>query len=143
MHALCNLVRQYGPLAGRILITAIFLNSGYEKIVGFAAVSGMMAKMGMPMPDLLLAGAIAFELGGAIMVLLGWHACLGALLLIAFTVPATLVFHNFWAVDPGQVQNQFNHFMKNAAIVGALLYIMAMGPGPLSLGKDGASTRVP
>jgi putative oxidoreductase len=141
MHALCDLVRQYGPLAGRILITAIFLVSGYHKIVGFAAVSGMMAKMGMPMPDLLLAGAIAFEIGGALMVLLGWHACLGALLLVVFTVPATLIFHNFWAVDAAQYQNQFNHFMKNAAMVGGLLYIMAMGPGPFSLQKDGASTR--
>jgi len=141
MHALCDLVRQYGPLAGRILITAIFLVSGYHKIVGFAAVSGMMAKMGMPMPDLLLAGAIAFEIGGALMVLLGWHACLGALLLVVFTVPATLIFHNFWAVDAAQYQNQFNHFMKNAAMIGGLLYIMAMGPGPFSVQKDGASTR--
>jgi len=141
MHALCSLVRQYGPLVGRILITAIFLISGYHKITGFAAVSGMMAKMGMPMPDLLLAGAIAFEIGGALMVLLGWHACLGALLLIAFTVPATLIFHNFWAGDAAQYQNQFNHFMKNLAMVGALLYVMAMGPGPFSLQKDGASTR--
>jgi putative oxidoreductase len=135
MQALCALVRQYGPLAGRILITAIFLISGYHKITGFAAVSGMMAKMGMPMPDLLLAGAIVFEIGGALMVLLGWNACWGALLLIAFTVPATLVFHNFWAVDAAQYQNQFNHFMKNAAIVGGLLYIMAMGPGPYSIKK--------
>jgi putative oxidoreductase len=141
MHALCNLVRQYGPLAGRIMITAIFLVSGYHKIVGFAAVSGMMAKAGMPMPDLLLAGAIACEIGGGLMVLLGWHACWGALLLIIFTVPATLMFHNFWAVDAAQYQNQFNHFMKNVAMLGGLVYIMAMGSGPLSLQKDGASTR--
>jgi putative oxidoreductase len=140
MHALCNLLRHYGPLAGRILISAIFLISGYHKITGFAAVSGMMAKMGMPMPDLLLAGAIAFEIGGALMVLLGWHACLGALLLIAFTVPATLVFHNFWAVDAAQYQDQFNHFMKNLAVVGGLLYVMAMGSGPLSLKPGSAST---
>jgi putative oxidoreductase len=101
----------------------------------------MMAKAGMPMPDLLLAGAIACEIGGGLMVLLGWHACWGALLLIIFTVPATLMFHNFWAVDAAQYQNQFNHFMKNVAILGGLVYIMAMGSGPLSLQKDGASTR--
>lgn len=140
MHALCNLVRQFGPLAGRILITALFLISGYHKIIGFSAVSGMMAKMGMPLPDLLLVGAIVCEIGGGLMVLLGWHACWGALLLVIFTIPATLMFHNFWAVDPAQYQNQFNHFMKNAAIVGGLLYIMAMGSGPYSLRKEGAST---
>lgn len=139
MHALCNLVKQYGPLAGRILITAIFLISGYHKIIGFAAVSGMMAKAGMPMPDVLLVGAIAFELGGALMVLLGWHACLGALLLVAFTVPATIMFHNFWAVDAAQYQNQFNHFMKNLAMIGGLFYIMAMGSGPFSLKSEKSS----
>jgi putative oxidoreductase len=133
MQALCALVRQYGPLVGRILITAIFLISGYHKIIGFSAVSGMMAKMGMPMADLLLVGAIVCEFGGALMVLLGWNACLGALLLIVFTVPATLIFHNFWAVDPAQYQNQFNHFMKNLAIIGALVYVMAAGSGPYSL----------
>jgi putative oxidoreductase len=136
MQALCALVRQYGPLVGRVLITAIFLISGYHKIVGFSAVSGMMAKMGMPMADLLLVGAIVCEFGGALMVLLGWNACLGALLLIVFTVPATLMFHNFWAVDPAQYQNQFNHFMKNLAIIGALVYVMAAGSGPYSLKKQ-------
>jgi putative oxidoreductase len=48
-------------------------------------------------------------------------------------VPATLIFHNFWAVDPAQYQNQFNHFMKNLAIIGALVYVMAAGSGPYSL----------
>jgi putative oxidoreductase len=139
MQALCGLVLQYGPLAGRILITAIFLISGYHKIIGFSAVSGMMAKMGMPMADLLLVGAIVCEIGGGLMVLLGWNACLGALLLIIFTLPATFIFHNFWAVDPAQFQNQFNHFMKNLAIIGGLLYIMAMGPGPYSV-KSGKSS---
>jgi putative oxidoreductase len=140
MRALCDLLRQYGPLAGRILITAIFLKSGYEKIVGFAAVSGMMAKMGMPMPDLLLAGAIVCEIGGGLMVLFGWNACWGALLLVLFTIPATLLFHNFWAVDAAQYQDQLNHFMKNLAILGALAYVMAMGPGQYSLRKEGVST---
>jgi putative oxidoreductase len=88
------------------------------------------------MADLLLVGAIVCEFGGALMVLLGWNACLGALLLIVFTVPATLMFHNFWAVDPAQYQNQFNHFMKNLAIIGALAYVMAAGSGPYSLKKQ-------
>ena len=135
MQALCNLVKQFGPLAGRILITAIFLLSGYHKIIGFAGVSGMLAKMGMPVPDLLTAGAIACEIGGGLMVLLGWNACWGALLLVVFTIPATLMFHNFWAVGPAEYQNQLIHFQKNLAIVGGLLYVMATGPGPYSLKK--------
>lgn len=139
MQALCNLTLQYGQLAGRFLITAIFLISGYHKIIGFAGVSGMMAKMGMPFPDLLVVGAIVFELGGGLMVLLGWYARWGALLLFIFTIPATLMFHNFWAMGPAEYQNQLIHFQKNLAILGGLAILMAVGSGPYSLKKESAS----
>ncbi len=139
MQALCNLARNYGPLAGRILIALIFLKSGYEKIVGFSAVAGFMAAKGMPFAEVLLVGSIVFEIAGGLMVLLGWHARWGALLLAAFIVPATLIFHNFWAVDPAQMTNQVNHFMKNVSMLGALVFIIGMGPGPLSLRKESGS----
>ena len=133
MNQLCELTKQYGPLLGRILIAAIFILSGWGKITGFAGTAAFMASKGMPMAEFLLVGAIVFELAGAAMLIIGWRVQWGALLLIAFTVPATLVFHNFWAVEAAQVQNQLNHFMKNVAIVGGLLYVMAFGAGPLSV----------
>ncbi|HEX9672266.1 MAG TPA: DoxX family protein [Burkholderiales bacterium] len=139
MQALCNLVKAYGPVVGRILITPLFLLSGYQKITGFTAVAATMGKAGLPFPEFLLVGSIAFELGGGLMVLLGWHARFGALLLAVFTLAATLVFHNFWAVDAAQYSNQLNHFMKNLSILGALVFIMAAGSGPFSLGKEGKS----
>ena len=133
MKQLCAWVQQYGPLAGRILMALIFLNSGFGKLTAFSATAGFMAGKGMPMAEVLLSGAIVFELAGAVMLILGWRVRWGALLLIAFTIPATLIFHDFWAVDAAQVQNQLNHFLKNVAIVGGLLYVMAFGAGPLSL----------
>lgn len=133
MNQLCEMVRQYGPLAGRILMALIFLVSGFGKITGFAGTAGFMASKGMPFAEVLLAGALVFELAGAIMLILGWRVHWGALLLIVFMIPATLMFHNFWAVDAAQYQNQLNHFLKNVAMVGGLLYVMAFGAGPLSL----------
>jgi putative oxidoreductase len=133
MHQLCEMVRQYGPLVGRILMALIFLVSGFGKITGFAGTAGYMASKGMPFAEVLLAGALVFELAGAIMLILGWRVHWGALLLIVFMIPATLMFHNFWAVDAAQYQNQLNHFLKNVAMTGGLLYIMAFGAGPLSL----------
>jgi putative oxidoreductase len=136
MQALCDLARTYGPAAGRFLITLIFLRSAFGKITGFTMVAGMMAKKSMPFAEVLLVGAIVLEIAGGLMILLGWHARLGALLLAIFLVPATLIFHDFWAVDPSQlreVMNQTNHFYKNASILGALVFIMGMGPGALSL----------
>ncbi|HXF67845.1 MAG TPA: DoxX family protein [Burkholderiales bacterium] len=135
METLCNLTKTYGPLVGRILITAIFLRSAFGKVTGFSAVAGMMAKKGMPFAELLLVGAIVLEIAGGLMVLLGWKARWGALLLIVFLVPATLIFHDFWAADPAQYTNQFNHFMKNVSILGALVFVMGMGSGPLSLDR--------
>jgi putative oxidoreductase len=136
MHALCDLAKNFGPLIGRILITAIFLHSAYGKITGFSVVAGVMAKKGMPFAEVLLVGAIVFELAGGLMVLLGWKARWGALLLALFVVPATLIFHDFWAVDAAQYRNQLNHFLKNMSILGALIFIMGAGSGPLSLKKE-------
>ena len=56
----------------------------------------------------------------------------GALMLVLFTIPATVMFHNFWAADAAQYQNQLNHFLKNASMIGGLLYMMAFGAGPLT-----------
>ena len=53
-----------------------------------------------------------------------------------FVIPATLYFHSYWTYAPAQQLNQFHHFVKNFAIVGALFYIMGMGSGPLSLKKE-------
>lgn len=133
MNQLCEAVKQYGPLAGRILMALIFLKSGFGKITGFAGTAGFMASKGMPFAEVLLVGALVFELAGAIMLILGWRVHWGALLLIVFMIPATLMFHNFWAVDAAQYQNQLNHFLKNVAMVGGLLYVMAFGAGPLAL----------
>jgi putative oxidoreductase len=139
MQALCNLAKSYGPVVGRILISLLFLKSGFEKIAGFSAVAGFVASRGMPAAELLLVGAVVLEIAGALMVVLGWHARWGALMLAVFTVPATLIFHNFWAVDAAQYSNQVNHFMKNLSILGALVFIMGAGSGPFSLRKDGES----
>jgi putative oxidoreductase len=139
VQALCNLAKSCGPLIGRILIPLLFLKSGYEKIVGFPAVAAYMAAKGMPAAEFLLVGSIVFEIAGSLMLLLGWHARWGALLLAIFIVPATLIFHNFWAVEAAQYTNQVNHFMKNVSILGALVFIMGTGSGPYSLGKESPS----
>jgi putative oxidoreductase len=143
MQALIDFAKRYGLAAGRFLITFIFLRSALGKITGFTAVSGIMAKKGVPCAEVFLAAAIALEIAGGLMVLLGWHARLGALLLAVFLIPATLIFHNFWAVDPAQLReavNQTNHFYKNVSILGALVFLIGMGPGAQSLRPEPGDT---
>ena len=133
MDKLCESTKQYGPLAGRILLSLMFIISGWGKVAGFAGTAGYMASKGMPFPELLLIGTIIVELGGGLMLLAGWQARIAALAIFLFIIPATLIFHNFWAVDPAQAQGQMIHFMKNLTIMGGMLYVMAFGAGPLSL----------
>ncbi|MBI2313715.1 MAG: DoxX family protein [Betaproteobacteria bacterium] len=142
----CALVKQYGPLAGRALLALIFIIAGYGKIGSFAQTAGYMASKGLPMAEVLLVATIAIELGGGLMILAGWHARWAALAIFLFIIPTTLVFHPFWAVDAAQKGNQMNHFLKNLAIMGGMLYVMAYGPGPTSLQKgrdvpDGSKSR--
>jgi putative oxidoreductase len=133
MNGDSGIVKQHAPAAGRMLLALIFVVSGFGKITGFAGTASYMASKGMPFAEVLLVGALVFELAGAVMLILGWRAHWGALLLIVFMIPSTLIFHNFWAVDLAQYQNQLNHFLKNVAMIGGLLYVMAFGAGPLSL----------
>lgn len=130
-----NVVNKFGPLIGRILVALIFLISGIGKLMGFAGTAGYIASKGLPMPEVLAAIAIVIEIGGATMIILGWKAKLGALALLAFMIPVTLIFHPFWAVAADQMQLQRIMFLKNLSITGALFYIMAYGSGSCSLDK--------
>lgn len=134
MNKTCEMTTQYAPLIGRILLALIFIISGFGKITNFHSTADYMAGQGLPIPQVLLIATILIELGGGIMLVLGWQARWAALAIFLFIIPTTLIFHPFWAADAAQMQNQIN-FMKNVAIMGGMLYIMAYGSGPYSLGK--------
>jgi putative oxidoreductase len=132
----CKLAQQYGPLVGRVLLANIFLVSGFKKIGGFAATAGYMTSKGLPMADALLVATIIIELGGGLMLLAGWQARWAASALVLWMIPVTYVFHAYWGLPADQAPMQFIQFQKNLAIMGGLLYVIAFGPGPYSLGKD-------
>ena len=77
------------------------------------------------------------ELGGGILLIVGWKARWAAAALLVFTGLAALLFHNYWAVPPEQAQNQMIHFMKNVSIMGGMLYVAVYGAGPVSLEGEG------
>ncbi len=120
------------PLS-RFFVAAIFLVSGLGKLAHFNDVSGMMGKVGFPAPSLFLVGAIAFELLGAIGILLGFKTRVAAILLIVFLVPATIIFHVTGMADPAKMQDQLTQVLKNLAIIGALVRFYADGPGSMSI----------
>lgn len=128
-----NFVEEYAPLIGRILLGAIFVIYGLDKVFGFlgmgySGLTGAIASKGLPVPDLFAVITIMLEVGGGLMLVLGFKARLGALALILFIVPVTVLFHPFWS-DPAQMTS----FWKNAAIAGGMLYVVAHGSGPYSM----------
>jgi putative oxidoreductase len=133
MNALCESVKTYGPLAGRILVALIFVLSGFGKITGFEGTVGYIASKGLPLPQLATIGALLIELVGGILLIVGWQTRWAATAIFLFLIPTTLIFHPFWAVEAAQQQMQQINFMKNLAIMGGVLYVMAFGAGPLSL----------
>ena len=120
---------------GRILLALIFIMSGWGKITGFAVTAGYIASKGMPMPELLAAGAIAVEFFGGLALLAGFKARWAALAIFLFIIPTTLIFHNPAGLTGQDAQGQMIHLMKNLAIMGGMLMVFAFGPGKYSIDK--------
>lgn len=120
-------------LIGRVLLAALFLPAGISKIGGFAGTAGYIASTGLPLPEVATALAIVVEIGAALALLLGWGTRWAALVLALFTVTATVLFHNFWAMPAEQVMVQQLMFFKNIAVVGGLLVLAAFGAGAFSV----------
>lgn len=116
------------PAIGRLLLAAIFLLSGFGKLADPAGTIGYITAMGLPLPMVAYAGAVAVEVGGGLLLVLGFHTRLAALALAGFSIVTGLAFHN--AVGD---QNQMIHLMKNFAMAGGLLQVFAFGAGAFSI----------
>jgi putative oxidoreductase len=130
-----NPQRDFAVLVARVLLAGMFIYSGFGKLTGFAGTAGFIASKGMPLPELMAAGAIAVELGCGLLLLAGYKARWAALAIFLFLIPTTLIFHNFWAAAPEQLASQKINFMKNVTIMGGMLMVWAFGPGRFSLDR--------
>ncbi len=123
-------------LLGRAMIATIFLLAGLQKIGGYEGTQGYMAAMGVP--GALLPLVIALEVAGAVAIILGWHTRLFAFLLAGFSVVSALIFHREFGDS-----TQFILFMKNVAMAGGFLFLVARGPGEWSLDARRAAITTP
>jgi len=113
-------------LAGRILLAVPFLLSGLGKLGAYSATAAYMSSAGVP--GALLPLVIIIEVGGALAIIVGWKTRTVALVLAGFCLLTAITFHRNFAD-----QNQMIHFLKNVAIAGGFLLLVANGPGPLSI----------
>ena len=125
----------YVPLAARLLMAAIFLVFGTRKVLAFAGTVAYFTKLGFPAPEAMAVLAVIIELGGGILLVIGWKTRWVAWLLALFVLIAMLMAHRYWEFDAAQYANQMTHFFKNVCIIGGLMMVAAFGPGPISVDK--------
>lgn len=124
---------------GRVLLAALFLMSGLSKLGAAAATTSYIASTGLPLPAVVYALTLIVEIGGGLLLLIGFQARVAAAVLALFTVAAAIFFHSNFAD-----QNQAIHFLKNFAIAGGLLQLAAVGAGRLSLdARRSANVQAP
>jgi putative oxidoreductase len=126
--------QSYLPAVGRLLLAAIFVLSGFSKLTAPEGTIGYIASAGLPLPEVAYAVAVAVELVGGLLLIVGFKTRWVAAAIAGFTVAAAFGFHNNFAD-----QNQMIHFMKNIAIAGGLLQVVAFGAGAFSL--DNRTTK--
>jgi putative oxidoreductase len=125
---------RYIPFAGRLMIGLPFAMSGLGKLAAIGPTTEMIRTAGLPLPPLALAVAIALELSGGLLLIVGFRTRLAATALALFSLATAVDFHSNFA-DP----NQMIHFFKNVMIAGGLLQIVAFGAGALSIDNRSAN----
>ena len=121
-------LRNFSELAGRVLLSILFLISGLGKVGTYSVTAGYMASLGVP--GALLPLVIATDVLGAVAIILGWKTRLTAFLLAGFTLLSALIFHNNFADETQSIM-----FLKNVSIAGGFLVLVANGAGALSLDR--------
>jgi putative oxidoreductase len=116
----------WGDFAGRLLLAQLFLIEALLKLSDYPATEAYMIQYGVP--GLLLLPAIALELGGGLLIALGWQIRPATLALAGFCLATAAIFHGNLA-DRGQVI----HFQKDIALAGAFLILAMRGAGRFSL----------
>ena len=115
-------------LIGRLFFSSMFLVFGYGKLTGFSGTVGYMESLGLPAPALFTVLAIIIEIGGGLLMLVGYETRLVSLGLAIYVLISAFIGHSHLG-DP----NQFQHFMKNMALIGGSLAFVAHGGGAYSL----------
>jgi putative oxidoreductase len=127
-------VKETAALAGRFLLSALFLHEAWSKLTGYSAAVAYAQAFGVP--GLLIPIAIAVEGACAFLILLGYHARAAALLLAGFCLATAVLFHSRLSN-----RNELLHFEKDLAIAGGLLMVFAKGAGGWSLDALRSASR--
>ena len=120
-------------LVARVLLALMFVLAGVSKLTGLEGTAGYIGSVGLPAPMVLAVASGVVELAAGLMLIVGWQTRGAALALALFTVVASVLFHNFWAMPADKAFMQQLMFLKNLAVTGGLMFVFVFGAGSLSL----------
>jgi putative oxidoreductase len=119
-------------LLGRLFVAALFLPSGFNKLMAFSGFAGTLASRGVPYSTIVAGVLVAAEFVGALALIIGlWPRCVAAAL-IAFTAATLSITTGSSIGDLVMRPGRYVEFYERLAIVGGLLFYFASGPGGLS-----------
>jgi len=111
-------------IIGRLLIVGFFLFFFVKNVSTWSENAEMVGTI-LPFPNLSLAIGFVFEFLGSAMVLVGFHPRIGVILLIIFTIAATVLFVRFWTIKEPEIRHlHLVVFCSNAAILGGLFQML-------------------
>jgi putative oxidoreductase len=121
-------------LAGRFMMGWIFVAGGWSKLTNIQGFAGYLTQNKVPAADLLAYVGAGVEFLGGVALVLGLATRYAALLVILFTIVATLIAHRYWEfTEPAARRAQNANFFKNVAMIGGLLFLFVSGPGRFAL----------
>ena len=125
------------PFFSRILISAIFVQGAFGKIMGWSGQAAYMQSHNLPsqLIPAMLGIALVIEAVGVLSLVVGWQARAAAFVMFVYLGVVSVLLHNFWAAQGMAAASQQTQFFKNVGIMGGLLMIAACGPGKWSLDR--------
>ncbi len=121
-------------LLGRIFLSTIFFFEVLDTIFFYSTAKESMTNYGITwMQDTLLIAVLLMMGIGAFLVVIGYFARVGSLLLLIVWIPFTFIVYSFWNDPPDMQREQMLFFMRNLALIGGLLLLLANGSAEYSV----------
>jgi len=118
---------QYVNILGRVIFGGYFIFSGINHFVNLKMMTGYAQSKKAPMPQVSVIISGLMLLAGGISYIFNFHLMIGSGLLVLFLLSASIMMHNYWAVqDPQQKMGEMVNFLKNFALIGALLLMLSV-----------------
>jgi putative oxidoreductase len=127
-----ELIQSLFIFLGRICISVPFLWAAYNMFRNWNETKSYLENKNIPQVNLVLPIYLGLKVIGAILVLLGWQAHLGALLLLIATVASAIKLHPFWTFHGKERVVEETVFMRDVIIIGGLTLLLAVGSGSFS-----------